>query len=346
MRRLETVIVLLALGFYVWFLHRFGWTDILHYIRLAGWGLALTVTLEGFARLANTLGWRATIEDYPPKLGFGELFAARISGEAVDYVTPSAQMGGQFVMAMMVRRKLRMAVGLATVIVASLAEMLGQVGFISGGLIMLLPFEAQFHDLLWPALGGLGLVIVLAAGFFYVQMKHPFSHLWRFAVRLDLSRIKNDEARAAAADADQHLLEFYANHRWRLALSSVCYLFAWSLGPVEIYILLILLRQRASWEVALLVEVISQLIERATFMIPAKLVSQEGGKALVMAMLGYSADVGFAVGFLRRCKEMIWVLFGLLTLSLHRLAVERAERRQGEPQAVLGVSSAGGDKTL
>jgi glycosyltransferase 2 family protein len=343
MRRLETVILLLGLGFYVWFLRRFGWTDVLHYIRLAGWGLCLTVTLEGVARVANTLGWRATIDNYPPSLGFGELFGARVAGEAVDYVTPSAQMGGQFVMAMMVRRKLEMAAGLATVIVASLAEMIGQVGFISSGLMMLLPFEAEFHDLLWPALGGLVLAMALAAGFFYIQMKRPFSHLWRVAARLDLSRIKNETARTAAAGADAHLLDFYANHRWRLAASSVCYLFAWSLGPVEIYILLVLLHQRATWEVALLVEVVSQLIERATFMIPAKLVSQEGGKALVMAMLGYSVDVGFAVGFLRRCKEMIWVLFGLLSLSLHRLAIERAGKEQAEPQGVLEVSSARGE---
>jgi uncharacterized membrane protein YbhN (UPF0104 family) len=346
MRRVETLIVLLALGFYAWFLRRFGWADVFHYIRLAGWGLVLTVSLEGLARAANTLGWRVTIDDCPRGLGFGELFAARIAGEAVDYVTPSAQIGGQFVMAMMVRRKLRMAAGLATVIVASLAEMLGQVSFIAGGMAAVLPFEAEFHHLLWPALGGLGLAIALAAGFFYVQMKRPFSYLWRAAVRLDLSRINNEEVRVAAAEADAHLLDFYAHHRWRLAAACLCYLFAWSLGPIEIYILLVLLREPASWEVALLVEVLGQLIERATFVIPAKLVSQEGGKALVMAMLGYPADVGFAVGLLRRFKEMIWVMFGLSSLTLHRLVVERADREQGRTQGVLEISSARGEQSL
>src|SRR6202166_799335 len=109
MRRIETLIVLLALGFYVWFLHRFGWADVLHYVRVAGWGLLLTVALEAVARLANTLGWRVTIENCPSRLGLGEMFAARIAGEAVDYVTPSAQLGGQVVMAMMARDKLRIA---------------------------------------------------------------------------------------------------------------------------------------------------------------------------------------------------------------------------------------------
>ena len=346
MRRIETLIVLLALGFYAWFLHRFGWADVLHYVRVAGWGLVLTVALEAVARLANTLGWRVTIENCPRALGFGELFVARIAGEAVDYVTPSAQLGGQFVMAMMVRHKLPMAAGLVTVVVAALAEMLGQVGFITGGMLTVLPFEARFHHLLWPALGGLGLAIALAAGFFYVQIKRPFSHLWRAAAHLDLSRIANDEMRDAAAEADALLLDFHARHRGRLVASCLCYLVAWSLGPLEIYILLLLLHEPVTWQIAVLVEVFGQLIERVTFMIPAKLVSQEGGKALVMAMLGYPADVGFAVGLLRRFKEMVWVFFGLSSLTLHRLVVERADRDTGRSPQVLEISSAPGEQSL
>src|SRR5262249_32328498 len=186
----------------------------------------------------------------------------------------------------------------------------------------------------------------LAAGFFYVQLKRPFSHLWRAAASLDLTRIVNDEVRASAADADALLLQFYAHHRMRLVASCACYLLAWSLGPLEIYILLVLLNEPASWQVAVLVEVFGQLIERATFMIPAKLVSQEGGKALVMAMLGYPADVGFAVGLLRRFKEMVWVMFGLSTLTIHRLAVERTAPEIAVEGEMLEIRSARGEQSL
>jgi uncharacterized membrane protein YbhN (UPF0104 family) len=324
MRRVETLILLLALGFYVWFLHRFGLTDLVAYLRLAGWGLALTIALEAVARLANTLGWRVTIADYPRALGFGELFAARISGEAVDYVTPSAQLGGQFVMALMVRRKLAMAVGLATVIVASLAEALGQIGFISGALLVTLPFQARLHHLFWPIVGGLAIAIGLAAAFFAIQMKQPFSTLWKVAARFDVVHLAHPEVRAAAAEADALLVDFYARHRTRLAVSGLCYLFAWSMGPVEIWILLTLLHQPAPLLTVLTVEALGLLIERATFLIPAKLVSQEGGKALILSLLGYPAAIGFAIGFLRRIKEMVWVLIGLVAMTLHRLIGERA----------------------
>jgi uncharacterized membrane protein YbhN (UPF0104 family) len=347
MRRLQTLILLLAVCFYVWFLHRFGVSTVLSYIRLAGWGLVLTIALEAVARAANTLGWRVTITDYPRKLGFGELFAARISGEAIDYVTPSAQLGGQFVMAIMVRRKLAMAIGLATVIVASLAEAIGQIGFISGALLTALPFEARLHHLFWPLMGGLAIAIGLAAAFFVIQMKHPFSMLWKAAAKLNLGHLADPEVKAAAADADALLVDFYSRHRGRLALSCLCYLFAWSMGPVEIYILLTLLGQPATLVTVLLVEALGLLIERATFLIPAKLVSQEGGKALILSLLGFPAGVGFAIGVLRRIKEMVWVLIGLAALTAHRMFNERAGAAAARPtRNAIEVPSAHGGQSL
>jgi glycosyltransferase 2 family protein len=331
MRRFQTLILLLAVCFYVWFLHRFGLGTVLSYVRLAGWGLVLTVALESVARVANTLGWRVTIKDYPRSLGFGELFVARISGEAVDYVTPTAQLGGQFVMAVMVRRKLVMALGLATVIVASLAEAIGQIGFVSGALITALPFEARLHHLFWPMMGGLAIAIGLAGGFFFVQMKHPFALLWKAAAKLHVGHLGDPEVKAAATEADAILVDFYGRHRGRLALSCLCYLLAWSMGPVEIYILLTLLHQPATIVTVLLVEALGLLIERATFLIPAKLVSQEGGKALILSLLGYPPGIGFAIGVLRRIKEMVWVLIGLAALAAHRMINERAGAAAARP---------------
>jgi uncharacterized membrane protein YbhN (UPF0104 family) len=319
MRRTETIIVVLALAFYVWFLSHFGTRAVLGYIRLAGWGLVLTVSLETFARVANTLGWWVTIGHHGHGLRFIQLFAARIAGEAIDYVTPSAQLGGQFVMAMMVRRNLEMAAGLATVVIASLCEMIGQIGFITIALLMSIRMVPLAGDFFWAIVGGFVLALALIGGFLYVQRKRPFSFL--LAAASKVPGIDTEEFKGSADEADQLLLDFYAHHRMRLALSCLCYLFAWSLGPVEIYILLKLLHQPASFQIALLVEAAGLLLERATFLVPAKLVSQEGGKALILALLGYPAGIGFAIGFLRRIKEMVWVLLGLLCLVIHRMTV-------------------------
>lgn len=332
MRRLETCFIVLALIFYVWFVAHFGVNDLLGYVRLAGWGLALTIALESVSRIMNTLGWRATIEDYPPDLSFIELFAARIGGEAVDYVTPSAQLGGQFVMALTVRKKLRMPRGLASVAVAALAEMIGQIAFITLALMISLRLVPIASRLYWATVAGFAIAVTLAALFFFVQKKHPFTHLINAASRIDSSRLKTGLLKASAAEADAELLHFYKTQKARMALSCFCYLIAWAMGPVEIYILLRLLGHPGTVQIALLVEAMGLLIERATFMIPGKLVSQEGGKALILAMLGYPAGLGFVVGFLRRIKEMVWVLFGLVCLMVHRIVTERTPGSEQAPE--------------
>jgi hypothetical protein len=322
MRRVETILIVLSLAFYAWFLNHFGPAQILSYLRLAGWGVALTISLEGVARVVNTVGWRVTIYDCPPSLGMAQLFFARIAGEAIDYITPPS---GQFVMAMMVRQRLRMSFGLATTVVAALAEVIGQIGFITLAILVSLNMVPAGARLFWPIVGGFAIALSLAAGFFFVQQKRPFSHLWRAAARLHIGGVQSEQIGAAADEADGLLLDFYAEHRTRFFVATLCYLVAWSLGPIEIYLLLYLLHQPDSLRLALLVDGVGLLLERATFLIPAKLVSQEGGKALILAMLGYRAGVGFAIGFLRRVKEMVWVLLGLLTLMIHRILVERGQ---------------------
>jgi hypothetical protein len=171
----------------------------------------------------------------------------------------------------------------------------------------------------------------LAGGFFFVQMRNPFSWIWKAAARFDVPQLANPEVKAAAAEADQVLKDFYRDHRGLFARASIFYVIAWSMGPVEIYLLMTMLHVHASWMAALVTEAMGLLIERATFLIPAKLVSQEGGKALVLSLLGYSPRIGFAIGFLRRLKELVWVLFGLAVLGAHRLVAERRSTAVAPP---------------
>src|SRR5579875_204967 len=323
MRRLETIFIVVGIAFYGWLIHSIGLHSVFANLTRVGWGIGVTIALEGVARIANTLGWRTVIERCPRGLTFSRLFAARIAGEAIDYTTPSAQLGGQFVMAMMVRRELAIAAGLASVIIAALAEAFGQIGFVILALLISLDLASSVRELFWPIVAGLTVTIGLAASFFYIQTKRPFFYLWKAAAKLNLPAATVAELGRSSAQADQLLLDFYEHHRLRLLACCLCYLFAWSLGPLEIYWLLGFLGQARSLEVVLLTEALGVLLERATFLIPGKLVSQEGGKALILSMLGYRPGVGFAVGLLRRIKELIWVAFGLAIFGIYRVGETR-----------------------
>jgi len=96
------------------------------------------------------------------------------------------------------------------------------------------------------------------------------------------------------------------------------------MGPLEIYILLTLLHQPATLVTVLLVEALGLLIERATFLIPAKLVSQEGGKSPD----SLAARISGRRRLRHRCAASPQgnglVLLGLAALAAHRMFYERA----------------------
>ena len=67
-------------------------------------------------------------------------------------------------------------------------------------------------------------------------------------------------------------------------------------------------------------------------------------------MLGYPPGIGFAVGFLRRIKEMVWVLFGLLALMIHRTIMQQRGDIKGAAsvarEAVVKMQRAQGEQSL
>lgn len=78
----------LVLLVYLW--RELGVTTGVTNLRLVGWGIAPIVLQECLAHLANTLGWPAAFPRPRPAIRFSHLFAARIAGDAVNYVTPTA----------------------------------------------------------------------------------------------------------------------------------------------------------------------------------------------------------------------------------------------------------------
>jgi hypothetical protein len=82
------------------------------------------------------------------------------------------------------------------------------------------------------------------------------------------------------------------------------------------------------WQDLFLIETIGYA--RNSHLILGKLVSR--GKALIRAKLGYSAGIGFAVGFLRWIKELVWVMFDVAALTAYRFINERSLGRQPETE--------------
>jgi len=67
------------------------WQD----MTLLGWGIVPLILSEGVVDLVHTLGWRYCLSGPHRALSFFQIFRIRMVGTSMNYITPTAGLGGQ-----------------------------------------------------------------------------------------------------------------------------------------------------------------------------------------------------------------------------------------------------------
>jgi glycosyltransferase 2 family protein len=316
----------LVLLVYLW--RELGMTTLIANLRLVGWGIAPIVLQECLAYLANTLGWLAAFARPRPPIRLPQLLAARIAGDAVNYVTPTATLGGEFVRTRLLRGQAAGTAIAASVAVAKLSQMLGQIAFIGVGLALSLHGTPLPAMLRLGLLGGLAVCAALAVALVLVQRRGMFAPLLRLAQQwgwqghaLELTR--------CLRHLDAEIAQFHRHAQGALGLSAASFFVGWALGALEIYLILWFLDVPITVHRALMIEALSVAIDGVLFFVPAKVGTQEGGKVLIFTLLGLDPAKGLALGMLRRIRELTWALIGLGLLSRQHLRARPAVQPPG-----------------
>lgn len=298
---------LLLFGF---LLHRLGLGSVVENLELVGMGVFLIIAQELLAYTANTLGWLAAFTPPRPKIPFFPLLGARIIGDAINYVTPTAGLGGEFIRARLMRGMAQGTQVVASITVAKVSQVVGQIAFVVLGLIVILdeiplPPNARRGILLGVVVLS-GLVAVLV----FMQRRGLFTLVWRFAEKIGVAQTAPDLTRQLHR-LDAEIRKFHLNANGAFVLSSGLFFLGWVLGVVEVYLILWLLDVPASLELATKIEILSVAFDGMFFFVPAKLGTQEAGKVLIFQTLGLDPSKGLSFGILRHIRELSWSLIGL-----------------------------------
>jgi hypothetical protein len=255
-----------------------------------GWGMTLIVGQELVAHVCNALAWRMALSPSDAaRVPFRELLGLRIAGDAVNYLTPTATLGGE--LARMALLQARGGAAEASVIVAKLAQTVAQAVFIVAGAVF---FAASVSTLWMPAAGpviaGIAVVVVLA-----VTLRRHGRRFVTFPGRLT---------------AAPRAVELWRNHPGRVVMSAVLFAAAYLWGAFEAYWICWFLGLRIPVGTALVIETLSIAVDGLFFMVPAKIGTQEGGKVAIFLLLGLPASLGFAFGVARHVREFAWAAAG------------------------------------
>jgi uncharacterized membrane protein YbhN (UPF0104 family) len=287
-------------------------------LRTMGWGLAAILLVESLSVALNTGGWALGFPSGERPVSVPRLFAARLAGDGVNYLTPSATVGGELLRLRLLGPQVPASLRLGSVSVAKIGQSLAQAVFILLGLAIVLPGLAVAQG--WLGWTG-AIVAACVAGAAAVAHWAAFvwavdRGFWRMTRgvlrRVRLGWLLPASWAGPGRDLDAALARLGP---WRAAASLGCFVAGWTVGAAEIYLILHWVGGTVDWQTALALETGSVLIDGILFFVPAKVGTQEGGKVVLFAALGLNPARGLTVGVVRRIRELAYAGLGLVALG-------------------------------
>jgi uncharacterized protein (TIRG00374 family) len=206
-------------------------------IHTLSWRLGLVVLVPFCVAVTlDTLGWRVLLPEC--RVPWRTLAAARLAGEAVNLLTPTASVGGEPLKAYLVRDRLPLDEGLASVVVDKTTMVMGQAAFLAASLVVALLALEPSRTVTLAMVALLAVEIVGVSGFAMVQIRGGIAGAGRILHRLGVGRAESHEE--LLRDVDRRLRRLYRERRARVLLSALLHTLGWALGGLEIYVVLTL----------------------------------------------------------------------------------------------------------
>ncbi len=316
-RRLLPLLALAAgCALLVWVLRRAGLDAVWERLRGLGWSAPLMLLPFLVVMVLDAWGWRLTLPAHP-RVPLSGLVAVRMAGETVNSLTPAAAVGEPVKAYLLRRWHVPTSDALASVVISKTALVASQSVFTALGVPALLwrldrPRLAA-ASLLAMAVGCAAFIGALV----WVQHRSPGTALWKLLRRIAPRAGLVGRLEAGSSAFDRRLREFYRDRPGTFARASGWHFLGWLAGVVEVMVMTTLIGGPVSWLDAFLIETLSQPIRAAALVVPAGIGTQELGGVWLCRLLGMADADAAAFWLLRRARETIYDVFGVLYLAHH-----------------------------
>ena len=314
MKLFKLAFLIIGLTLLAWVFGNININEILKLTNQIGFGLIFIIVIYFLAFLLDTLTWQLTVLSAPLTIKWTyRFFELRLSGEAFNNILPAASIGGEPIKAVMLKNiyGINYREGIASLILSRTINTISLIIFLFIGFILMI--NSDVLDAKYNAIAGFGLSILTIAilCFFCIQR---FKIISLTAATLSNQRffqwLKNSLQHAK--ELDLILVTFYRDHVKRTGFALFFAFINWFFGTIEIFITMHLIGYPISITDAWIIEAVAQLVRTGTFFIPASIGAQEGAFLIIGSAVTGSPALGFTVAIVRRIREIIWIIWGLL----------------------------------
>jgi len=338
MKKFHALLLASGILLFAYLLWNVGPKELWRELGLLGWGLVPIILGEGLAEMIHTLGWRHCLSRPHRSLSWTTLFPIRIAGYAINYLTPTASLGGEVTKGALLASHHPGPEAASGVLIGKLCFALAHLVFVAFGALFVLwrvPMPKPFWAAMLASGGLVGLCMII---FLWLQNRGKLGALVRWAALRNPRSLSLQKAARHLTTLDDTIMRFHREHPGQLFLAIAWHLAGYSLGIVQTWLFFRFLHQDTSLWVAASAWFLGMWFDLLTFAIPLNLGTLEGTRILILETIGYTALMGMTYGFAFRLAQMFWACFGLVNYAF--LASRIARPANGEPFALRQSSGA------
>jgi putative membrane protein len=308
MNRLAQVLAAAGLALAVYLFWRGEPAAVWSLIARGGLGIVLAAGLHVFPMALNARAWQVILPR-GERLDLGVMLFAVWLRESVNGLLPVARVGGEIVSYRLLRiYGVRRFAAAASLSVDMALSVLSQLVFALAGVAFWIA-HGQWSASARQITLGLGLMMLLAVSFVFVQNAGVFEKMTQIASRLASGRL--EQAVGHSARIDRAVRTAY-RRRGTIASCFFWQLAGWMAGAAEIAAALYFLGHSVIIADALAIEALIQAIGSAAFLVPGALGVQEAGFLAVGAAFGIDGSTALALAAARRVRDVVVFFPGLL----------------------------------
>jgi len=311
MKRIEIILFGLGCALLVILVWTVGPVELWRELRALKWGLLAFFVAEGFAEAIHTLGWRRCLPKKLQSLPYFFLFRVRAVGYAINFLTPTAALGGEITKISLLASRCQTSEATSGILIGKLCFALAHLLFVALGAVFIVR-SAHFSMLEWLPLllGG----VIVASGilaFFLLQKHGKLGIVLRWLTAKNFGGAPLRKAASALSAVDEQLRAFYRDQRGDMYLAIGWHLIGYSVGIIPTWYFLERVHPPAAVWIAASAWFLGMCFDLLTFAIPLNAGSLEGSRILALNVLGYAAPVGMAYGVALRAGQTLWAVAGL-----------------------------------
>jgi hypothetical protein len=290
------------------------------------------VFLWFFIYMLNALAWKMIIynEKGDKKPSFGFLLRTTITGFAINYITPFAEIGGEPYKIILLRDYMGSAKAASCVILYSMMHVFAHIIFWMISIVLVLIFlkPAWIPFVLLSALfvAFFFAVLLFIRGYrrglivrtFRILTKIPFVKKWAGRI----TETQQDKLK----EMDYHISHLHTHRRSAFYLSFIVELASRFLMCCEVNVIMFALTDmfpalHVSFLDAIIITAGYSLFANMVFFIPMQIASKEGGYMLAFEVLAMPSSPAFIVSIITRIRELVWIFIGIVLLKMSRETV-------------------------